>query len=317
MADDTRPRTALAKRPLPEGFNNLNDLLELAKILYLGGCTPEGVSRPETLIPMILMGHSLGMPLMASVNSIMPPVNGRFGLFGDSGLALARASGELAKFSERMEGQGDDRKAVCDIQRKGQEAKSFEYPLTLGRMLRSYKKQHEKKMGPWFEDPDNMLRFRARWRALRSEFTDILFGFSGAEELEDDETTPQQRPEAVTVAVTTARDPRDMSVETPPQFDPSPDGRVTGQQLAEIKRLKTEWEKQYDIEPAASAAKWAEILAPCNVASARELSYDAANNFIRQIGYRFDPFTYPPPPEPTSATTAAAETSMTTTPSNT
>lgn len=275
---------------------SVGELLELCRLLYAGGCTPEGVSRPEHLAPIILTGTSVGLSVMASIANVTPPVNGRCNLFGDAGLALARGSGQLAKLHEYREGEGDDRKAVCIIQRQGYDAKTFEYPLRLAKNLRSYKKQNEKKMGPWYDDADNMLRWRALWRALRTEFTDVLMGMGGAEESDDEPATPPAAKVEVVCVTTNPTAAYDVSVMDPPAFTPvAGSDAVTDDQLAEIARLRDMWVTSNSFSSdAEKKSRWVALLTEFGTTSALSLSFEHANAFIRTLGIKCDPLTYTP-----------------------
>lgn len=274
-------------------FNSFAEVAQLAQSLYSANCTPRGVDRPEKLIPMLLAGAELGLGIMASLKYITPPVNGICSLWGDAGLALVRASGLLKEFVETIEGDGDDRKAVCTVQRVGYPVKKFEYPIKLAKSLHSYKKAHEINPktkepfgGPWYDDPDNMIEKRARWRALRSEFTDILNGMGGAEEEQEEAITVDASPSppvagAITSGNTTPASPTALSTPT-----------ATTEQLTEIVRLNGLMKQQVP-DGTDPAGVWAELLKPFGVASARELSPEQATAFIREAGSRYDPFTYP------------------------
>jgi hypothetical protein len=289
-------------------FTSLNDVFTTAQQLFAAGCTPRGVDRPEKLIPILLTGAELGLGIMQSIKHITPPVNGACNLWGDMGLALVRQSGELQQFEERIEGDGDDRKAVCVIQRRGYTVKTFEYTLKLAKALKSYQaayrvdaKTGKQGGGPWLDDPDNMLMWRARWRAIRSEFTDVLNGLGGAEE--------QEAEQAITVEVvsvthhaptTTPADPP-----APAALPAAPASAVPAETLAELSRLRAALARHLDSADTA-ASRWREYLTAQGVTSARDLSADAATAMVAHFGGIVDgPFdspaiSTPPPSGPTS-----------------
>jgi hypothetical protein len=275
-------------------FTGLSDVISTAQALYQAQCLPRGVDNWEKLVPMLLAGAELGLGIMQTLKSITPPVNGHCNLYGDMGLALVRASGLLAKLDERIEGDGDDRKAVCVIQRAGYSPKTFEYPLRLAKALKSYQVAHKINDktkqpigGPWHDDPDNMLMWRARWRALRTEFTDVLAGMGGAEE--------QDEEQAITVEVT-------HSTQTVPALTSGGVGGgnsavpcVTQEQLAELSRLKKALEAFLD--PATAASRWKQYLADLNLTSARDLTIEQAAVMIGHFtGFVTPPFDSATPP---------------------
>jgi len=260
-------------------FRTVDELLALARALYVGGVAPPGVDRPEKLLPVILSGLEVGLGVMQAVVSVTPPVNGRCALYGDAGKALILASGLLEYQRERVEGDGDARKGVVEVKRVGFPARTFEYTVALAKKLRGWGKPNT----PWANDPDNMLLWRARWRAWRAEFADVLAGLHGREE--DDE-------EAVTVEVAVGPPPPPAAL--PAAAAPAVAGEVMvdADQLAEIKRLK-------DLADAGRGADadrkqwWADALKKLGVTSAKQLTRAQATAFIRDLGVAHDPFSYP------------------------
>ena len=274
-------------------FAGLGDVVETAKALYQAQCLPRGVDRWEKLVPMLLAGAELGLGIMQTLKSITPPVNGQCNLYGDMGLALVRASGLLAKLDERIEGDGDERKAVCVIQRQGYSPKTFEYSLRLAKNLKSYQsayklndKTKQPYGGPWYDDPDNMLMWRARWRALRTEFTDILAGMGGAEE--------QDEEQAITVEVTHSTPALTAGAGTSNPAVPA----VTQEQLGELSKLKKALEAFLDAATAAS--RWKQYLADLGLTSARDLTIMQADamiaHFTAMVTPPFDSATPPTGP---------------------
>mgnify|MGYP006921338498 CR=1 FL=1 len=298
MSDATNPAT-MTRPPDPPAaraprqvirFTTFNELVSVAQGLFAAGVQPKSVDRPEKLIPMLLTGAELGLGIMQSVKFITPPVNGVCSLWGDMGLALVRQTGQLQRFEEHIEGDGDDRKAVCVIQRQGYPVKTFEYSLRLAKGLKSYQaaykidaKSGKPGGGPWYDDPDNMLMWRARWRALRTEFTDVLNGLGGAEE--------QDQEQAITVEVThvTATALSVPAPISPPQLPPPSD--VPEPTLAELGRLRKLLVTQNGDERARS--QWAEYLGGHGKVSARELTAAQAEAMCEHFGKLVDPFGYP------------------------
>ena len=284
-------------------FTSFAEVLAVARGLYESGCTPRGVDRPEKLVPILLTGAELGLGIMQSIKHVTPPVNGSCSLYGDMGLALVRQSGQLERFDESIVGEGDDRKAVCTVKRAGYPPRTFEYPLKLAKTLKSYQaaykvdaKSGKAGGGPWYDDPDNMLMWRARWRALRTEFTDVLNGLGGAEE--------QDQEQAITVEVTHVTA---LPAETPaPQLPPPsavPEATLT--ELGRIRKLLLEQQGEKD-----GKAMWVEYLGGHGKASARELTAEQAEAMCEHFGRKTDPFGYPAtstaPPPPASGPTPSA-----------
>ena len=231
-------------------YRSIDDVCQTAQTLFKGGIQPKGVDRWERLVPMLLTGAEVGLGAMQSIECVTPPVNGRCSLYGDAGLALVRASGQLVAFDEAIEGDGDDRRAVCKIQRVGFSPKTFEYTFAQARKL----------------------KWRARWLALRTEFTDVLKGLVFAEVANDE---VQQVPE---VTVTAATD-SSSSYSSPSSTQPIVvDEMVDELQLKELLFLRGSMMAAKAIhDPAEQKTEWAKCLEPFKVSSAKELTkVDAA-----------------------------------------
>jgi len=267
---------------------NLTELKELCEALYMGGMTPKGVDRPEKLLPMILQGMEIGLTVMQSIECITPPVNGKCSIYGDAGLALVRGSGLLKSLKESHEGEGDERKAVCEIQREGYEPRRFEYPLSLAKKLWSYKAQvigtakNPPSGGQWADDPDNMLMWRARWRALRTEFTDVLKGMQGYEEREDEEAI-----ETAVVVEQPAKLPPPISKPTQAALPPAIPAERTAlfERLTSVKQIMGS-----NLDADKLAELWKTELAAYDCKSAKELSDEKLLELVEDLEKRYTPF---------------------------
>lgn len=292
--ESTAPAARTPRRQVVQ-FNSMDDVLRTAEYVFMSGNLPAGCDSKYKVFVMLLAGMEVGFGVSQSMSWITPPVNGRCNIYGDGGLALIRSSGLLEKFDERHEGDGDDRKAVVVIKRKGFPERAFEYPLSQAKKLKSYKVA-QTKGGPWADDPDNMLQWRARWRAFRTEFTDILGGLGGAEEQEDDYITvdaaPTQRATAALPAAPPPASPPPALVDAQPV--------MSDEQFAEVKRLREV--VRTALPDDGGAAEWAAMLADYHVGSAKSLTPDQAVAFIGVVGRKHDPFTYPPVSPPAAPT---------------
>jgi len=257
-------------------FRTLEELMAVCRALYVGGITPNGVDRPEKLLPMILTGMEVGLGIMQSIECVTPPVNGRCSLYGDAGLALIRASGQLQSLKESIEGSGDDRKGICEIQRHGHEARRFEYTMGLAKKLRSYAKSEQ-----WRNDPDNMLMWRVRWRAMRTEFTDILKGIAGAEEA-DDIITVEATVSMPTNTQLPPASPPQAAIESAPNDDAAT--RVT--MLGKVKAL---YERVKQLVSAEDLQKtWSDIVTPYGYKTAKDMPTQVLERFIVELTTRLD-----------------------------
>lgn len=273
----------------------LQEIQAIAQTILASGCYPKNCDNINKIVMMILAGNDIGLSPMQAMSSITPPVNGRCSLFGDMGLALVRASGQLETFDERIEGTGDARTAFVKIKRTGYGEKEFSYSIAQAKKLVSYRFANEVNPktklpggGPWHDDPDNMLQWRARWRAWRSEFTDVLNGMGGSEEADDEDI--------VTVEATPTPMPQPpISSPSPPTLAAIAAGNTgpTEVQIAEITRLKKMYMPGFPVPEINQ--RWFEQIARFSATSARELTPQQADEFIVAVGMTCDPFTYPAP----------------------
>jgi len=275
----TESLPARASRRQVVQFNSVDDVLRTADYVFQSGNLPAGCDSKFKVFVMLLAGMEVGFGVSQSMNWITPPVNGRCSIYGDGGLALIRGSGLLEKFEEAVTGDGDDRKAVVTVKRRGFPERSFEYGMALAKRLKSYKTA-QTKGGPWADDPDNMLQWRARWRAFRTEFTDVLGGLAGAEEAED----------YITVDVVPTSPPP-PAIATSPAALPAVSA-LTDEQFAEFARLRQIVRDTHDGD---GSAEWKAHLQPFAADSVKALTAEQATQFVTAVGRQYDPFTYPPP----------------------
>lgn len=271
-------------------FNSIDDVMRTAEYVFMAGNLPANCDTKYKVFLMLVAGAEMGFGVAQSMAWLTAPLNGKCSIWGDGGLFLIRRSGLLEKLEERHEGTGDDRKAVVTVKRRGFPEKSFEYTIALAKRLKSYRAAHETnpktnqlKGGPWLDDPDNMLLWRARWRAFRTEFTDVLGGATGVEE-EQVEDAIFVTPAAPSVAALPAAPP-------PPPALPA----VTDEQFAEFARLRQLVRDAHDGD---GSAEWKGHLLPFAADSVKALTAEQAVAFTAAVGRQYDPFTYPPVSSP-------------------
>ena len=171
-------------RPIPMGkygvqLSTLEDAFRFAKAVCLSGFAPKGIDRPESVLIAVQLGAEVGMTPMASLQSIAV-INGRPAIYGDAALGICRASGELESYSQTVSGEGEARKAVVTVRRRGQGEIESEFSVADAKRAGLWGKS-----GPWTQYPDRMLLFRARGFALRDAFGDYLRGLRTVEEQGD------------------------------------------------------------------------------------------------------------------------------------
>jgi hypothetical protein len=165
---------------MPETFNGL---WRVAGVLANSGMVPKDmIGKPEAVFVACQMGMEVGLSLMASVQNIAV-INGRPSIWGDSVLALVRASGKCRSFRERFEGvfPQDTYRAVCETVRDGESEPTVrEFSIEDAKRADLWNKQ-----GPWKQYPKRMLQMRARSWALRDTYGDVLKGIHITEEVMD------------------------------------------------------------------------------------------------------------------------------------
>lgn len=152
----------------------------IAVAVCKAGMAPKGLDQPEKAMVAIMHGMEVGMTPMAALQSIAV-VNGRPTIWGDGAIGLVRASGLCEYIQERIEGEGDNMVAICEVKRKGEKQ-----PI-VGRFSVADAKRAGLwgKQGPWTQYPKRMLAMRARAFPLRDGFADVLRGLGIAEEVQD------------------------------------------------------------------------------------------------------------------------------------
>lgn len=169
---------------------DMDSAVRMAKAITASGLLPHSyTSAPDPVAACFValqLGGEVGLAPLASVQNIAV-INGRPGLFGPAQLAVVEASGKLAEIEEYLEGEGDQRKAVCVVQRVGRKPRRQEFSVADAKRAGLWDKRGRNGApGPWQQYPDRMLQARARSFLLRDVFPDILLGLGySVEELRD------------------------------------------------------------------------------------------------------------------------------------
>lgn len=164
------PGFSLAPRNIEEAFR-LADMLASSELVpkdYRG--------KPGNVIVAMQWGMEVGLkPLQALQNIAV--INGRPSMWGDSVIALVRASSLCEYVTETWDAAGT---AICQVKRRGE-----------AEQVRTFSDADAKtagllgKEGPWRTNPKRMKQMRARAFALRDVFADVLKGIAIAEEAMD------------------------------------------------------------------------------------------------------------------------------------
>lgn len=162
-----------------------------AELLQRGGMLPKGTTV-EGAVVAILAGARLGLDPFQAVQGIAT-INGRPAIWGDTLVAIVKASGQVE--DERVEYvpiRRDCKGVRYTVKRKGI-ATPYEGTFTLAD---ADKAGLRGKPGPWTQYPERMMLARARAFALRDGFADILRGMRVAEEERDVVATVEATPQS-------------------------------------------------------------------------------------------------------------------------
>lgn len=144
--------------------------------------------KPDDILVAMMWASNLKMPFLQILQGIAV-INGRPVLWGDTALAVVRASGLLEDMKEEVKQVEGTLVAVCAMKRKGQSTPivrtfSFKQAETAGLAAREV----------WRKYTQRMLQMRARSYAIRDGFADVLNGIGVEDELDNQSelTTPVQ-----------------------------------------------------------------------------------------------------------------------------
>lgn len=315
MADAKKPTTTTTAIQKSLGaslaIQSVGELMQLADILFKGGASNiPGLGRPEAVAHVILAGAEVGLSPTQALGSIML-LDGKASIYGDGALAVVRASGMLdGEVSEVVEGEGDDRRCVCKMTRKGESEKTFTF--SMGEAKRAGLIDRAKGKGPWATYPDRMLKMRARGFAMRDLFSDVLRGLTTYEEASDasvidaevkvvgtttNEATParQPAPEALPQLAAPQQTQSEEAARQPATATTPPAGPITEDQKEAFKQLHplVMAAKGVGTDANARKAAWEQTLAPYGVSSIGQMDTVLAAKALEEIGKAHDPFGHP------------------------
>lgn len=329
------PTARKGPSPIALTTEYVESLKVYSELLFKGGLTPKGVSRPEQLAARIAVGRDLGITDTQAIANIMI-VGGRPSVWGDLGMAMIRASGLLEDIEETYEGEPgtEGYTAVCRVKRKG----AARDRIARFSIADAIKAKLWDKPGPWQEYSDRQMMWRARGFATRDEFQDVLCGLIFTEEAEDipawhietvktvplsgSATAPsvgigeRAREDDPVKFLSPGRPDVPDATATSAASEPVPDiavkvsaGKITDEQLERLADLRDEVIERRGIadDDAAIDAMWAGTLADYDVTTARDLTGEQAFELITDINkYLATPVVEPGPkarkrPEPVSA----------------
>jgi len=276
----TQPTTtALAKRPLtPQAIvpQNVAELMALGDMFWKGGLCPKSVTRGEGAAAIIAFGLEIGIMPAAALSSIHL-TGGKGTIWGQMPMALVRKSNLLESHKEWIEGDGEERCAVFQCKRVGEEQREYRYSVSMARKAGAFNKG--KTPMPWDWDTDNMLKFKARNRLLFDVFGDVLSGLVDRDEVEPATEVTATADITQTHATTTPQTP---TVTTTVQVDGIP--MIDDYLLDKIRASMPLWFKAKNIDPDTdenAIAKWRSMLSTMyGVESATKLTQAQAENLL-------------------------------------
>lgn len=168
---------------------NMTEAMDFAKMLAQSGMVPSNFKgKPQDCLVAMQWGFEVGLQPMQALQNIAV-INGKPSIWGDAALALVRSHPDCKGVEEKLEGEGDEMRAVCTVMRAHGEMieKTIRYfSVANAKTARLWGKQ-----GPWTQYPERMLAQRARGFALRDAFPDALKGIITREEAEDIPVKPK------------------------------------------------------------------------------------------------------------------------------
>ncbi len=155
---------------------SIDEALKFADMLSKSNLVPKDfIGNAGNILVAIQWGMELGLQPMQSMQNIAV-INGRPSLWGDSVIALVKASPVCEYVVEEVNDNG----ATCKVKRKGEPEQVRYFTVDDAKKAGLWGKT-----GPWTQYPKRMLQMRARSWALRDVFPDVLRGMPIAEELQD------------------------------------------------------------------------------------------------------------------------------------
>jgi len=157
--------------------SSLAEAMDFAKEMAKSDMIPKDyIGKPGNILVAMQWGMEIGLKPMQALQGIAV-INGRASVWGDTALALVKAS-PLCEYVEETE--SDATKGVCRVKRRGEPEHVQVFTVDDAKRAGLWGK-----VGPWTLYPARMLIMRARSWALRDKFTDVLRGLAITEEIRD------------------------------------------------------------------------------------------------------------------------------------
>lgn len=205
---------------------NLAEMYFICEFFAVNGMAPKGLDNPKKMMAAWIYGRQLGFDFWGSLKNIAV-INNRATVYGPAVLGLVRRSGKLESFHEWQEGSGKTRVAYCEVKRKGDDTVyKGEFGMEDAELAGLLDKN-----SPWKGYPKDMLKYKARARALYDAFSDVLENVTMKEEAMDYQEAEVAKDEG------SAFD--DFPPPQPPK-EPEKDGEVVDAEWPEFEETKPE-----------------------------------------------------------------------------
>lgn len=165
--------------------SSFDQQLQVAKIFSQSKMMPAAFDDPAKVFVGLQLCYELGLKPITSMRNIYI-INGTPNLFGDTPLAMVRASGKMRSFKEKI--LDKDYNEIC-LDNKNLHAEPYvgfcrtersddgtvvETTFTIADADKAGLRNKPEK--PWVKYPRRMLQMRARGQNLKDNFTDVLMG---------------------------------------------------------------------------------------------------------------------------------------------
>ena len=233
---------ALADFPMTDTggilIRSLDHLVKVAESVLKSGLAPYGIKTKEEVLVIMLSGMEVGLQPVQALQCLYV-VKGRIGWMGEGLLAVLLSSGRMEWYKDGVEGEGDERHAWIESQRRGwPHTVRTTYSVADARRARLWgKKTRGGEPTEWVNNPENMLYWRVLARHVRRFYPDATKGLGVAEDLTH-YPQPEGRADIVTDEVETIdgqpgtprRPATNVHEEPPPKpvADPILDGLTGG-----------------------------------------------------------------------------------------
>jgi hypothetical protein len=206
LLEKTEPQSAQQTRIAAFTPTNLTEAIALSKLIASSELAPKDYrGKPGNVLIAMQMGAELGVAPMQALANIAV-INGRASVWGDLALALVQVHPAYEWHKEWIEGTGDNRVALFQIKRRGQEAHTAKFSVQQAKEAKLWQKRgYNGQDTPWITHPERMLAMRARGFGLRDKFADALRGMILAEEAMDipvDTSDAKKQRETATLDIT-------------------------------------------------------------------------------------------------------------------